>query len=89
MIALGVNSLEALQRAGRSETRVHRANSLLEATALWSRADLDRHLGSRHQGEWIMRVEHPMPQLYTITIEDETGARVLLSTTLYRPENSP
>ena len=62
------------------------ASALLEAVALWPRADLDRHLGDRPQGAWRMQVDRPTPTLYVIVLADSTNRRELLRTTLYRPQ---
>ena len=85
LLAQATNSLDRTRRI-ESETRA--VNRLMHAAALWSREDLDRHLGSRSQGVWRMRVERPLPALYTVTISDSTEARELLRTSLFRPAES-
>ena len=57
-------------------------------TALWPRADLDRHLGERTQGHWRMRVDRPTPTLYVVTLTDGASNVELLRTALFRPEPS-
>lgn len=82
MLAQATN---ALGNARRAETETRAVNRLLQAAALWTRDDLDRHLGSRSQGTWRMRVERPFPALYVVSITDSTERRELLRTSLFRP----
>jgi hypothetical protein len=90
MIALASQSMDALRRAHAAEDETASASAFLHAVSLWPREDLDRHLGDRPQGHWRLRVERPLPTLYTVTLADEnadgTGGRTLLSTALYRAE---
>lgn len=85
LATLAVTSSDAVHRARRLDDDVERASALLEAVSLWPRADLDRHLGRRPQGEWVLDVQHPAPTLYTVAIADSGDARPLLRTALYRP----
>jgi len=86
MIALASQSMDALRRAHAAEDDTASASAFLYAVSLWPRADLDRHLGDRPQGHWRLRVERPLPTLYTVTLTDGAGDRTLLSTALYRSE---
>jgi type II secretory pathway pseudopilin PulG len=91
MLTLASESLRAVARARMAEQDLTRASALLEAVALWPREDLDRHLGTRPQGSWRMRVERPLPTLYTITLTDSAagiGVPPLLATALYRLEGA-
>lgn len=65
---------------------IARASELLDAVTLWSVDDLDRHLGTRSQGDWRMRVNKDGP-LYRVAVTDSAG-RTLLETSLYRPSVS-
>ncbi|HEY2025517.1 MAG TPA: hypothetical protein VGG78_00825 [Gemmatimonadaceae bacterium] len=71
-----------------------RANAFMNAVALWPRDDLDRHLGSRDEGSWMLQIDRVTPDLYDVTLVERfepeasppslmTG-RVLLTTSLYR-----
>jgi type II secretory pathway component PulJ len=89
MVGLASESLRAVGRARATEAELARANAFLNAVTLWPRADLDRHLGTRRQGPWLMRVDRPLPTLYTITLTDSAdrgSAHPLLTTALYRAE---
>ncbi len=86
IMQLARESVATVARTRASGTALERASDFLEAVALWPRADLDRHLGGRPEGAWRLRVERPSPTLYTVVLMDSARARVLLSTTLYRPE---
>ncbi|MGH7719759.1 MAG: type IV pilus modification PilV family protein [Steroidobacteraceae bacterium] len=84
--ALVAGSVRAASRARQADVEMRRASALLEAVALWTRADLDRHLGERRQGAWVMRVDRPWTALYVVTLTDSATGRELLGTSLYRPE---
>lgn len=86
MVALAGASLEAVSRADDADREMRRADALLQAVALWPRADLDRHLGDRREGSWRMRVDRPAPTLYSVTLTDTLTGRVLLHTALFRAE---
>lgn len=62
------------------------ASRYLDVIALWTRADLDRHLGERRQGICRVRVDRPVPTVYGVTMLDSLGEHVLLRTWLYRTE---
>jgi type II secretory pathway pseudopilin PulG len=82
-------SADAVRRARESAGEVARADAFLHAAALWTREDLDRRLGRRRQGPWTMFVQRPTAELYEVTLADSAGERVLLRTSLHRPEPSP
>jgi len=83
--AMALGAGDTVRRAQRADDEINRASALLEAVALWPREDLDRHLGRRAQGEWLMNVGHPVPALYTVSLTDSTGTHDLLRTALFRP----
>jgi len=84
LVAMTVDSMRAVTRARAADVELRAADAFFTAVALWPREDLDRHLGSRHQGVWIMRVDRPREDLYEVTLSDSTRRRVLLKTSLYR-----
>lgn len=84
MVALAAASLRAVARAVAANDDVVRADDFLQAVALWPRADLDRHLGDRAEGEWQMRIERVNSNLYTVDLYD-SAARPVLHTSLFRP----
>ena len=88
LIALASESARSVRRARAANAEVREANALLEAVALWPRADLDRHLGERAQGRWRMRVDRSTPTLYVVTLTDSVSNVELLRTALFRPEPS-
>lgn len=85
-VALATESARAVRRAREADSEFLAASAFLEAVALWPREDLDRRLGERPQGPWRMTIQRPLPTLYTVVLADSAGARVLLRTSLYRPE---
>ena len=76
---------DSVRRAEAADADLRAASALLDAVALWPRADLDRHLGDRPEGVWRLRIDRPIPTLYLVTLSDSTGARMLVHTALYRP----
>ena len=87
LITLADESLHAVRRADAADAATARASAFLDAVALWPRADLDRHLGDHAEGAWRLRVERPLPTLYTVTLADTMNGDVVLATSLYRPED--
>lgn len=87
-VSLAVSSLAAIDRAHKADERSQRASHFLDAVSLWTRADLDRHLGDRAEGSWRLRIERPTRTLYVVSLRDSTGERTLLTTALYRVERS-
>ena len=85
LVAMTVDSMRAVSRARESDLQIRAANAFFNAVALWPREDLDRHLGDRRQGKWMMRVDRPRDDLYEITLADSTRRHVLLKTSVYRP----
>jgi type II secretory pathway pseudopilin PulG len=79
-------SMRAVWRAHEREHDTRAAARLLTAASLWSREDLDRHLGSRRQGPWRMRIDRPRPTRYDVTLTDTATGMVVLRTSFWRPE---
>ena len=77
---------DAAVRTSATAAEADLASDYLDRIALWTREDLDRHLGVRRQGEWAVTVERLTPTLYVVMIADAANARTILRTTLYRPE---
>jgi type II secretory pathway pseudopilin PulG len=87
--ALAIESSRVVQRAHATEDELRRADAFFTVVTLWPREDLDRHLGDREQGPWRLRVERTLPTIYTVSLTDSLGTRVLLRTALYRQEGAP
>jgi type II secretory pathway pseudopilin PulG len=76
-----------LARALDRQSTTRSANRLLRAVSLWPRTDLDRRLGTRRQGPFWLEIQRPSPVRYDVQLlEAETG-RLLLLTSLFRPED--
>lgn len=86
VVAAASEATAAIGRARAADRDTRAASAFLEVVSLWTREDLDRHLGTRPQGAWRMRVEHPADALYTTTLTDGSTGRLILATSLFRPE---
>lgn len=89
LVAWVSQASDAVMRADAAAAEADSASAYLDRIALWTREDLDRHLGARKQGSWTVVVGRPTPALYTVTMRDHADARTILLTTLYRPEVPP
>lgn len=87
-VAMAAESMGAVGRAREAETRLREASHFMEAVALWPREDLDRRLGARRQGPFVLTLQRPSPELYTAALADSATGRVLLSTSLFRPDTA-
>jgi hypothetical protein len=87
VIALATEAAQASRQSREREREMRRASAFFQAVALWPREDLDRHLGTRAQGQWRMRIDRPIPTLYLATLTDSSGQRELLRTAFYRPRS--
>jgi type II secretory pathway pseudopilin PulG len=92
-MAVANQAAAAVSQAREADSETRRASGFLDAVALWPRDDLDRHLGDRQEGPWILRIERPSPTLYTVilstppdTVDGGRLPRELLRTVIYRPE---
>jgi len=75
---------QSLSMAREREREMRDASAFLDAVSLWTRADLDRHLGTRPQGPWRMHVARPTVSIYEVTITDSATSAPLLRTSIYR-----
>jgi hypothetical protein len=80
-------SLHALEMTHVSEHQLARSSAFLDAVVLWPRADLDRHLGARREGEWILRIERSNSRVYVVTLVDSTNRGTVLETSVYRNDD--
>ena len=86
MVAVAAESLSAQQHGMAREREIHDASRVLTAGALLSRQDLDRRLGDRTIGEFVMRVQRPEPSLYRIAVAETAHPDAdLLVTIVFRP----
>jgi type II secretory pathway pseudopilin PulG len=79
-------AVESVVRAGAAAAAADSASDYLDRIALWTREDLDRHLGPRSEGVWTITIERRTTVLYMVTMRDYTDSHTFLRTTLYRPE---
>jgi hypothetical protein len=61
------------------------AERFLVAVSLWPRADLERRLGTRPQGPYLLTITMTTGTLFEIGLADRATRAPLLSTVLYRP----
>jgi len=90
LLALTVQSERAVSAAQDGLREIRAAHAFMESVALWERSDLDRHLGSRAEGPFVLVVDRVAPAIYRATLYDEPtmghGRRPVLETSLYRRE---
>lgn len=84
-LSMALQTMHAVERLRAAEAEMRAASAFLEAVALWPRADLDRRLGERAQGDWRLRIDRPVPGLYLVSLRDSLGHE-LLRTSLHRSE---
>jgi type II secretory pathway pseudopilin PulG len=84
-ISLAAEATAAVRRARSIEKNIRAASDFLSAVSLWTRGDLDRHMGSRPQGTWIMSVQRPEISLYEVLLSDSGSRKPILETVLFRP----
>lgn len=85
ILALAIDASRATERARAREAEMRRANQLFEYVALWPIADLDRHLGERREGDWVLRITRSAETVYAAALLDSTQTHILLETSIYRP----
>lgn len=88
LLALTAQAVRTVHLAVEAERSVSTAGALLHAAALWPRTELDQRLGDRPQGALLMRIDRPRPQSYVVTLRDSATGEVILSTSLYRREDT-
>lgn len=88
-LARAAQARHAVAIARASEDHLSAASAFMDRVALWPREDLDRHLGTRPEGDWLLDVEHPAPALYLLTVLDGTSHQKLLDTIVYRASPHP
>ena len=86
VVSLAAETSRAVRRAREAEMELRPALVFFGAVTLWPREDLDRHLGTRPQGPWRLRVDRVATTLYALTLTDSLGTRPLLRTVVFRPE---
>ena len=86
LVAAGLRSAaEGRER----ERRLFEADRVLAATTLLLRSELERRLGERRVGEFVVRVARPESSLYRLAVADASRPQTdLLVTVVYRPEPS-
>lgn len=85
-VTLVAESAGAVRRAREADAEARAASRLMDAVSLWTRDDLDRRLGSRPQGSWRLVIDRPAPELYDLALTDSAGRRIILRTSLFRPD---
>lgn len=85
LTALALESGQSVARTAAAERELRRAGGFFEAVALWPRDDLDRRLGARRQGAWLLTIHRRGTVLYDVQLHDAAGGNELVRTVLYRP----
>ena len=87
-VAMAAEGGGAVARARAAEDRMRQASHLMEAITLWPREDLDRRLGRRAQGPFVLTLQRPAPEVYTAALADSATGRVLLATSIFRRDTA-
>jgi hypothetical protein len=87
-VSMAAEAVGAVTRARQAEARMREAARLMDAVSLWPREDLDRRLGDRREGPFILRIQRPDPELYTAALADSASRRVLLATSIFRRDTT-
>jgi type II secretory pathway pseudopilin PulG len=89
VVGLLAQSAQHEQRAEEVERRLADQERLLTAMTLLSRDDLDRRLGQRSAGPYVVDVQRPTRVLYRVSIAlGDSALWPDLVTLIYRPEPS-
>lgn len=80
----GTHSLALLNDRQR---QLRDAERFFTAVSLWPREDLERRLGSRQQGPYLLTITGSTHVLFDVELADARTRATLLTTTLYRPED--
>ena len=78
-------ALQTLRVTHEREHQLRAASGFLDVVALWPAEDLDRRLGTRAQGPWLLTIQRPHPYLYRVGVADSTNGKALIATVLFRP----
>jgi type II secretory pathway pseudopilin PulG len=86
-VSLLAQSADHQRRAQEVERRLADEERLMTAMALLSRDDLDRRLGRRIAGPYVVEVQRPTRVLYRVSVAvADSAAWPDLVTLVYRPE---
>ena len=87
LLELATANVQAVRGAGERERAFADAERLVTAYALLTREDLDRRLGQREVGPYVLEVQRPERPLYRVDLRRREAPEVeVLVTVLYRPE---
>lgn len=88
LLELALQSDHAVSYVVMNRAELAKANAFLESVALWTRDDLDRHLGRHSEGQFALLVDRIAPTLYhvVLTTSHRGNEAPLLETTLYREQ---
>lgn len=84
MVQTLADAYHSMQAAHAAEREFLQAIALMDAALLWSTPDLNRRLGERRQGPWIMKIDRPSAGLYQFTVRRAGSSEALLKTSLRR-----
>src|SRR5688572_10849580 len=69
-VVLARQASQTVERTRAADERMRMASAFMDVVSLWPREDLDRHLGNRRQGPWVLYIDRPAPILYRIVLYD-------------------
>ena len=90
IVALLAQTTDVERRAEFAEQRLADEERLLAAVTLLTRDDLDRRLGRRTAGPYVVEIQRPVRTLYRLTVAlGEAPEAPDLATLVYRAEPAP
>lgn len=89
LLGLAAEGARAVAEAERRERELADQERLLAAHTLLARSDLDRRLGVREIGPYVVEVQRPEPELYRIAVRRAAAVAVEdLVTVVHRPRGT-
>jgi len=88
MQVLTLQSAASSRQVAESEQHLADADAFLHAVVLWPRDDLERRLGARRQGEWILEVESASSETFIVRLRRPDGGEAILWTAVHRPRGT-
>ncbi|MEO7455562.1 MAG: hypothetical protein ABIY52_04825 [Gemmatimonadaceae bacterium] len=84
LITLLQQTTETVRQGRNAERRTQLATEVLNRISLWSRAELEAHVGRARLGAFDVEVSMPADRLYDVVLHDTLTDAPVLRTVIYR-----